>query len=317
MDSTQTNQEPHRLRFFAEGSTLFGIIIINTLLTFVTLGLYYPWARAKLLKYFYSQTEFAGSRFEFLGTGREMFIGFIKAIGILIVIYALFIIGFYSQNGLLILLAYLVLIAIIPVAIHGALRYRLSRTTWRGIHFGYEGDLKEFLKLFFKNILLTLVTLGFYSAWMEVNLHTYLQNNIRLGNARVKFEAEGSELFVIYLGGYFLSIITLGIYSFWWITNIHKFYINHTSIVQDDRESPVSTSITGWGFLKLSLLNVVIIIFTLGIGMAWVRVRVMRFYLENIQIDAAFDANALVQTEGDYKDATGDDLLSMMDIPLG
>lgn len=317
MDSTTPTQDPHRMQFHGQGGTLFGIIIVNVLLTFITLGLYYPWARAKLLKYYYSETEFAGSRFEFLGTGREMFFGFIKALGILIVIYALFIFGAMSKNYFLMFLGYILILAIIPFAIHGAMRYRLSRTVYRGIHFGYHGDLRELLGLFFKNILLTLVTCGIYSAWLEVNLHTYVQNNIRLGNAKVKFQAEGVDLFVIYLVGYLLTIVTLGIYAFWWVTDIHKFYINHTSIVQDDKEYPVTTNITGWNFFKLSFVNALIIVFTLGIGLAWVRVRTMRFYLENIEIPAGFDVNGLIQTEGDYKDATGDDMLSMMDLNLG
>jgi uncharacterized membrane protein YjgN (DUF898 family) len=317
MESTEPNQEPHRIKFYGEGSTLFGIIIVNVLLTFVTLGLYYPWARAKLLRYYYSETEFAGSRFEFLGTGKEMFKGFIKAIGILIVIYALFIFGAMGKHFLLIFIAYLLILAIIPFAIHGFLKYRLSRTVWRGIHFGYHGDLREFIKLFFKNILITLCTCGIYGMWMSVNLHSYTQNRIRLGNAQLKFEGEGVDLFVIYLKGYFLSIITLGIYAFWWITEMHKFYINHTSIIQGENEYPVTTNINGWDFLKLSVVNILIIIFTLGIGLAWVQVRTMRFYLENIEIPGGFDPNALVQTEGDYKDATGDDMLSMMDLNLG
>ncbi len=317
MDSTTTTtQEPLRLKFHAEGGTLFGIVIVNALLTMFTLGLYYPWARAKLLKYFYSETEFAGSRFEFLGTGREMFMGFIKAIGLLILIYAV-VIGIMAAHLYILLLPiYLLILAIIPFAIHGALKYRLSRTVWRGIHFGYHGDLKEFATLFFKNVGLTVVTLGFYGMWMSVNIHKYTQNNIRLGNAQVKFDAEGWDLFVIYIKGYFLTIITLGIYAFWWITDMHKFYINHTTIVQDGNEYAVSTNMTGGGFFKLSIINFFIILFTLGIGISWVRVRTMRFYIENIEIAAGFDTNALVQTEGDYKDATGDDLLSMMDVPL-
>ena len=316
-ESTPTNQDPYRLKFHGEGGALFGIVIINILLTFVTLGLYYPWARAKLLKYYYSQTEFAGSRFEFLGTGREMFIGFIKAVAILLVIYAVLIGGVMGKMPLLILVGYLMIFAIIPFAIHGALRYRLSRTTWRGIHFGYHGDLRELAKLFFKNLGLTLITCGLYGMWMMVNLHKYTQNNIRLGNAQVKFEGDGMDLFVIYIKGYLLTILTLGIYSFWWITEMHKFYIVHTSIIQDGNEYPVNTHINGLDFLKLSLMNVLIFIFTLGIGEPWVRVRTMRYFIDNMEIGAGFDPDTLVQTEGDYKDATGDDMLSMMDLNLG
>lgn len=316
MEEVNTGNQPFRFKFHGDGGTLFGIVIINLILTVVTLGLYYPWARAKLLKYFYSETEFNGNRFEFHGTGKEMFKGFIKVMAILIVIYVLAFMGGYKHNPFLILLVYAILIAIIPFAIHGAMRYRLSRTSWRGIHFGYHGDLKEFLGLYFKNILLTIITLGIYGAWMEVNLHTYVEGNSRIGNAKVRFDGKGGDLFVTILVGYLLSIITLGIYLPWFITSLHKFYINHTSIEQDGVVSKFKTNITGGAFFLLVLVNALIIICTLGIGFSWVRIRLMRFYIENLELEYSFNPDALVQTEGEYNDATGDDMLSMFNIDL-
>ncbi len=37
--------------FFGEGSKYFGIVVVNLLLTFLTLGLYYPWAKERSRKY--------------------------------------------------------------------------------------------------------------------------------------------------------------------------------------------------------------------------------------------------------------------------
>jgi uncharacterized membrane protein YjgN (DUF898 family) len=310
-------RDHYRVKFHADGGKLFGIIIVNMLLTFVTLGIYYPWARAKLLRYFYGETEFHGNRFEFHGTGKEMFFGFIKAIAIIVVIYAFLMYGIIGKHFLILFIGYILAVAIIPFAIHGALRYRMSRTSWRGIRFGYHGDLKELGTLFFKNIVYTIFTLGIYGSWMQVNLHRYTQGNIRMGNAQLKFNGDGGDFFWLNFKGFLLTIVTLYIYAFWWVTDIHKFYINNTTIIQDGQEHVLRTHITGWGFFKLVLVNILIVIFTLGIGIPWVRVRTMRFYIENMEIDGSFDAEALIQTEGDYSDATGDDMLSMMDLNLG
>src|SRR5687767_7359068 len=78
----------YQLRFLGEGGALFAIQIVNLLLMIVTLGLYYPWAKAKTLRYIYGATEFEGSTLQFHGTGAEMFKGFIKAILIIAAIYA-------------------------------------------------------------------------------------------------------------------------------------------------------------------------------------------------------------------------------------
>jgi uncharacterized membrane protein YjgN (DUF898 family) len=40
----------YHLEFKGEGSAFFGILIVNWILTVLTLGFYYPWARAKQLQ---------------------------------------------------------------------------------------------------------------------------------------------------------------------------------------------------------------------------------------------------------------------------
>ncbi len=84
----EENSTPsHRFEFRGKGSAYFEIQLANWVLTFISLGFYYPWAKANSLRYLYGKTEFAGSRFTFHGTGKEMFLGFIKAIGIFILLY--------------------------------------------------------------------------------------------------------------------------------------------------------------------------------------------------------------------------------------
>src|SRR5688572_28899538 len=78
----------YQLRFLGEGGALFAIQIVNLLLMIVTLGLYYPWAKAQTLRYIYGANEFEGSTLQFHGTGAEMFKGFIKAMLIIAAIYS-------------------------------------------------------------------------------------------------------------------------------------------------------------------------------------------------------------------------------------
>src|SRR5215813_2652762 len=77
------------LTFHGDGGTYFGILFLNGLLTMLTLGFYYPWAKAKRLQYLYSSTEMEGSRFAWSGTGKEMFIGFLKAVGAVLALYVI------------------------------------------------------------------------------------------------------------------------------------------------------------------------------------------------------------------------------------
>ena len=172
-----------KIKFYGDGAKYFGILIVNLLLTIVTLGLYYPWARAKNLQYLYGETEFAGSRFAFHGTGKEMFKGFIKAIAIVGVLVIILQASQFSKNGAMMVIGFTIyilgILTLIPLAIHGGLRYRMSRTSWRGIHFGYRGNLRELFGICFKGMLLTILTLGIYGSWFQCNLRRYLESNIR------------------------------------------------------------------------------------------------------------------------------------------
>jgi uncharacterized membrane protein YjgN (DUF898 family) len=316
----QSYNERRQVTFHGEGAKLFGIYIVNILLTFFTLGLYYPWAKAAMLKYLYEETEFEQSRFTFHGTGREMFVGFIKAIGIILAIYCVLFLAILSNKPAVILIGMLIfygaLLLLIPVAIHGSLRYRMSRSSWRGIHFGYRGDLKEFVRVFVIGSLITIFTLGIYSFWLIIEIRKYIFKHLRFGNLTFSYEADGGTFFVLHLKGYFLLVITLGIYSFWYVRDLFNYYIDNIRMYQDDKKLTFRSNATAGGYFKLIVGNILIILFTLGLGTPWAIVRTLNFVFSNIVIEGALDVNAIRQTEESYKDATGEDLADMIDIGL-
>lgn len=318
------NQEFKKLlKFNGDNSKAVGMFIINQLLTLVTLGIYYPWAKATTLKYTYGESEYLGTRFEFHGTGKEMFIGFLKAIGVIILFYALMggavWVGIKTSMAvayLIIAVAYIGFLLLIPAAIHGSNKYRLSRSSWRGIHFGYRGDLKEFTKLFLKEMFLTIVTIGIYASWFHVSMRKYVLGHTRFGNVEFKFIGIASELFVIRLKGIILTILTLGIYGFWYMKDVIAYEVNNTKIVQGEKEISIRSTLTGGDIFVMFVTNYLIIIFTLGIGFGIALNRIMRVTYSNIEFDSEIDTNNLVQTEEEYKDAAGDDMLSMLDISI-
>lgn len=246
---TQDTDRPqnYHLEFFGKGSEYFAIMIVNWLLTLITLGLYYPWARAKRLRYVYGQTALNNERFHFAGTGKEMFRGFIKIIVLyiaIIVIYAL-LLAVVNSPLLAILFLYLALFSIAPFAIHGFFRYRMSRTSYRGIRFGYRGDRNELVKKFLKWALFTILTLGIYGAWLQMNMRRYTHQNIRYGDVEFSNHADGFDYFVIILKGYLLTLITLGIYFFWWQRDIFNYYIDNMEMTKGEQKIECYSAATG------------------------------------------------------------------------
>lgn len=312
---SSTPERVYPLTFNGKGSSYFGISLVNFFLTIVTLGLYYPWAKARQLQFLYSSSAFDNSSFEFHGTGKEMFKGFIKAIFIFILIYAGLFAGIYFEQIIAGVVWFVLgFIFIIPLAIHGSYKYRMSRTSWRGIRFGYRGNRKEFMMLFFKEVFFTIITLGVYGAWMVIKLRTYILSNLRFGDASFTYKGNGGDYFLLNLKGYFLTLLTLGIYLFWWQKELFAYYIDRLSLQHHDQNIKLKSLASGGDFFALLLINFLLLIFTLGIAYPWVVTRTLHFILSKIQVTGSIDTDKLMQTEKVYTDASGEDMADMLDL---
>lgn len=304
----------YALAFYGSGMDYFRIQIVNTILNILTLGLYYPWAKERQLKYLYSKNTFEQTPFVFSGTGREMFKGYIKAIGVLILLYAA---SFYLiMNDFLgsgILLLYGGFICLMPLAIHGSYRYRMAKTSWKGIRFGYLGKRNTLVGIFIKGILLTILTLGIYGPWFTINLRRYILSNIKAGNVQFVYSGDGSDYFWMNVRGYLLTLITFGIYIFWWQKDQFDFFVNNLRMQQDDDAVFFNSKATGSGFAGLMIVNLLILIFTLGLGYAWVVTRTLSFVMKNIEVTGYYSFEALQQAQENYSDATGEDMSDLFD----
>ena len=310
-------QQFYLLRFHGKGFDFFKIQLVNLILCVITLGLYYPWAKARTLSYLYSQTSFENQPFIFTGTGKEMFRGFIKAFLFIITLYVLIFMSAILGSGgiiqIVLLFVYLIFIAIIPLVLHGSYRYRMAKTQWSGIRFGYIGNRNELVKLFFRDLFLTIITFGIYGAWFSINLRKYILGHIQMGNAKFAYRGNGSDYFVLNLKGYILSILTLGIYLFWWQKNLFSYYVDNLILSDEERTVKCKSTATGAQFAGLLIVNIIILLFTLGLGYSWVVTRTLEFAFSNIQLSGEIEFDTLIQTQGDYSDATATDMADFLD----
>lgn len=323
MELIQETSEPtakNHIQFTGEGGSLLGIMLLNWVLSFFTLGLYYPWARVNKLKYLYGNALLNDTPFIFHGTGNELFKGFIKFFALIFGMYAFYFYAIFSQASSLIAVAVLLLagffFVIIPFALHGAFRYRLSRTSWRGIHLGYRGERGQLAYEFFIGLFLTIITFGIYSSWFIDKMRKYIIGNCRFGNLTFGYDGNGTDLFIINLKAYFLMIPTLGLYYFWYRKEYLNYFIDYTYIEQNGKRFHLKGSIIGSSFLWLSFGNLLLTVFTLGIGVPWVITRTIRFIIENIEVPQHIDFDTIAQTEDEYIDATGEDVLDYFDLGI-
>ena len=139
-------------------------------------------------------------------------------------------------------------------------------------------------------------------------------SNVRAGNIGFNYKGSGSKYLLINLKGYLLSVITLGIYGAWWQKDRFAYYVDNLTLNKDNQQIRMKSIATGGEFLKLGLVNLLIFIFTLGFGYAWVVTRSMNFITSKIKLQGDIDLDNIQQTEDDFDDATGDDMAGFLDI---
>jgi uncharacterized membrane protein YjgN (DUF898 family) len=124
------------VRFVGSGSEYFRIWIVNLLLTLITLGFYYPFAKVRRLRYFYGATEVDGHPLSFHADPWKMLRGY--------VLVAL-LVGAYSGAGRVSpvagLVAFLIVGLVWPALWYSSMRFRLANTGWRGLRLRFIGRM--------------------------------------------------------------------------------------------------------------------------------------------------------------------------------
>ena len=180
------------------------IVLVNVILTFLTVGIYRFWAKTRLRRYFMSRISFFGDPLEYSGTGLELFVGFLIVLAILVPmsIGVGLLQGFVAPPGTdpqaaaLFQLAYLLVFYFLyNVAVYRAQRYRLSRISWRGIRGGQEGSALLYAVYAMGMGLLTVVTYGLLYPIMRRILVGYRINRASFGTQRLEISGGMLKLF--------------------------------------------------------------------------------------------------------------------------
>ena len=124
------------VEFTGSGSEYFRIWLVNLLLTLVTLTLYHPFAKARKLAYFHANTRVGGHALGFHGNPRKMLRGYLLVLAFSVTyavgtrlspVLALAAIGFFAL--------------VWPALWRASLQFRLGNTSWRGLRFGFDGNV--------------------------------------------------------------------------------------------------------------------------------------------------------------------------------
>lgn len=193
------------------------IALTNLLLTIVTLGIYRFWATARERRYLWSRTRFIDERFEWSGTGLELLIGFLLVIAIIFVpliaiqflIQALAFREAIAAVVLLIIGLYFLIFYLVGVARFRGLRYRLSRTWWRGIRGGSDDQGLRYGWSYLWRSIVGFLAMGLMVPWSMTTLWNERWNAMSFGGTRFTANAQWGNIFLRYIICYFAPWIVL------------------------------------------------------------------------------------------------------------
>ncbi|MEW6640074.1 MAG: DUF898 family protein [Pseudomonadota bacterium] len=257
---------PARVSFSGERSDFRRLVTRGAVLELITLGFYRFWLATDMRRHLWSHTDIDGDAPEYTGTGRELLIGFLFALAIIVPIY----IGYFlltMEAERLQAFASFPLLAFFYVfgqfAIYRARRYRLTRTVWRGVRFWMDGSGWAYALRASLWAILVGLTLGLALPWREAALERYKMRHSYYGDLQGSFEGTGWEFFK--RGWWLWLLAPIALYVFpaapfvyaafkavewrWWLSGIRFGDVRLESRLTRGALIGLYWKVIGWGLL--------------------------------------------------------------------
>jgi uncharacterized membrane protein YjgN (DUF898 family) len=198
----RTEGTPIRISWAGNPWSLFVLCLLNILLIVITVGIYWFWARTEYRRYMWQMVRINGEPLEYTGKGKELFIGYLKLFAFVVVPVIAVIAGLQLALGpqnpvtvVVTLAIQLSLLFLYFVGVFRAHRYILSRTRWRGIALGLNGNAAGYAWTSIWTSLLTGFTLGWILPWRTMALRRRLTSAMHFGSVPFRFEGSAGSLY--------------------------------------------------------------------------------------------------------------------------
>ena len=381
--------------FTGRGGEYFKIWIVNILLSIITLYIYSAWAKVRTRRYFAGNTVLDNSSFDYHATGKQILLGRIIAVVLLIIVTVGGVIDPFVSIG-----GFVILALLLPWAVWRSIKFNMRMTSYRNVRFGFDGKLGPmYMYLLVMPLIPLLVAAvvagGLYMSgiaavtelaglgvvgvfamyliypWIHKRLANYMLRNYRYGTAKFSGELSTGRFYAIYIKAFFLSLLvyfavllvgagiafllsSLGILgpdffesyfqnpeqfgqtgSILGILAVVFFYLVIFFIgtlitsyfrsrlrehlfdngILDQRVDPEST-VTARGLWWISISNILILVFTLGFGYPWTKVRMARYIADNTVVHAEDSLDNFVSDEKDKVGALAEELGDAFDMDV-
>jgi uncharacterized membrane protein YjgN (DUF898 family) len=226
-----------KVAFTGERMGFLKLVARGAGLEMITAGFYRFWLTTDMRRHLWAHTVVDGDGAEYTGRGKELLIGFLVAMAILMPVYiAYFILGLEAEH--LQAFASIPLVAFFYVftqfAIYRARRYRMTRTIWRGVRFWMTGSGWAYALKASLWGLAMIFTLGLILPWRDAALERYKMQHTHYGELQGSFEGKGGEFFkkgwwlwlltpialITYVGIPFVYALFKAVQMRWWLNGL-------------------------------------------------------------------------------------------------
>jgi uncharacterized membrane protein YjgN (DUF898 family) len=197
-------------RFVGDKGAFWRLNLRGALLLLVTLGTYRFWLNTDIRRFLWSNTVLADESFEYTGTARELLLGFLFAIAVLVPINAALFaaslnLGVLGQLSSVI--AFVLLAVLGQFAVYRARRYRLTRTIYRGVRFHQGGSGWHYAACALFWWTMIALTLGLAYPFAQSRLERFKMRYTFFGDLPGRFVGSGWKLF---FRGLLMWLIVMG-----------------------------------------------------------------------------------------------------------
>lgn len=334
------------LEFRGSGAEYFRIWIVNLALSILTLGVYSAWAKVRRLRYLHGSTFLDGSSFGYHGEPLKILKGRAIAFGLFVGYLLLGQVSPVAGAA-----AAVALFAAVPWLIVKSMVFRLRMTSWRGVRFGFRGDYAGAYKAFAGWPVLAAVTLGILFPRFMYERQRFVVSRAAFGTTPFEFHARLWPFYRTYLVagaavlGFLMLVFgalaattgragsqdaaTLAMWQLAPLLAIMFSYLIVSGYVQSRILNEVygtarlgvhrlHSALRAWPLTWIHLSNVVAVLLTLGLFMPWAQIRLARYRVETLSVEARGSLEAFAADQaGSRPGAAGEEISDFFDVDFG
>jgi uncharacterized membrane protein YjgN (DUF898 family) len=298
-----------------------------------------PGRQSETTATFYGNTFVDGASFSYLAKPLQILKGRIIAV----VVFALFV-GLAGAFPIAGAILYLVLGFAAPYIYNQSLAFKMRNTSYKNIQFRFNGDYGEAFGVLVIWPFLGLISLGLLYPLVLLKMQQYRTNQTAYGTTQFVFSAQSKDYYKIFGNGVGISlglVVSFWVLT-WFMTSIISsllvatniailvaigslmfvvayFTVAFTNLVFINttlKEHGFNATLTLGGYAKVILINMLLIVITLGLYLPAAKVRMMKYITSCIELHERGSLDDFIAAEKESVSALGEQLGDVFDFSV-